>query len=334
MCVHQCVPGVSFPHGYGYTTNTMRCLHVPVLSRCLQLVVESQHQRHQAHQSIYVPAHTSSDSHTWKPTVTVMNFQWVSHLWQSGCEMTLTIVSTAVSNSSGLDSAVKQSWTSSWLSPNGTSSPTQLERHRSTFSFTLFEESWLWRSWRSMGHTTAHSPARASLSWARRAWARRLLWNSSGRTVRSSSRVRQWAWGSWVASAPEPPSESGFCGWKARTMSATGWDQACGIKLRAIAARATHSLVSTILGPWEKCRMWERSCILRPSCWSAGRSLQWREILVWRVLAPKNCTSGSCKETERYCDTAATSLRPSQRKCEGSSDDRKDKSWRNDISAT
>ena len=231
--------------------------------------------------------------------LTVMNLQCVSHLWQSGCEMTLTIVSTAVSNSSGLDSAAKQSWTSSWLSPNGTSSPTQLERQRSTFSFTLLEESWLWRSWRSMGHTTAHSPARASLSWARRAWARRLLWNSSGRMVRSSSRVRQWAWGSWVASAPEPPSLSGFCGWKARTMSATGRDQACGIKFRAIAARATHSLVSTILGPWEKCRMWERSCILRPSCWSAGRSLQWREILVWRVLAPKNCTSGSCEKTER-----------------------------------
>lgn len=57
--------------------------------------------------------------------------------------------------------------------------------------------------------------------------------------------------------------------------------------LRAREARAIHSLVSTILDPDEKWEMWVW-------CWSVGRSAQWRDILLLRMLAPKNWISGSC----------------------------------------
>lgn len=61
--VYLCVPGVCFPHGNSNTANTVRGFHVPVLRCFLQLIMETQHLRHQVHQSIDVSAHTCSYSH-------------------------------------------------------------------------------------------------------------------------------------------------------------------------------------------------------------------------------------------------------------------------------
>ncbi|TNN38382.1 hypothetical protein EYF80_051448 [Liparis tanakae] len=97
----------------------------------------------------------------------------------------------------------------------------------------------------------------------------RLVWNSSGSTVSSSSSARQRA----RPSTPPPSS------WNTRTISATAPGQASGMVLRASDARATHSRVSTILEPVEKQAIWENSCVFRDSYWSEGMSDQYREIL-------------------------------------------------------
>lgn len=60
VCVLLYVPGVCFPHGNGNATDTMCGFHVPILSCRLQLIVETQHQRHQVQKSINVPAHKCS----------------------------------------------------------------------------------------------------------------------------------------------------------------------------------------------------------------------------------------------------------------------------------
>lgn len=137
--MHLLVPRVCFSQSNSDTTDTMRGFYVPALNGCLQLVKEPQNQRHQTQQSTGVPAHRSLKSRRMNQTSPVIKHD--SHLWQSGCEMTVTIVSTAVSNSAELDSAEKQSCTSSWLSPNETSSPTQLDKQQRAFSFTLMDES-------------------------------------------------------------------------------------------------------------------------------------------------------------------------------------------------
>lgn len=93
---------------------------------------------------------------------------------------------------------------------------------------------------------------------------RRLVWNSSGSTVSSSSSARQRA----RPSTPPPSS------WNTRTISATAPGQASGMVLSASEASATHSRVSTILEPEEKQAIWENSCVLRDSYWSVGMSDQ------------------------------------------------------------
>lgn len=62
VCLRPCVPGVRFPHGNGDATDPVRRLHVAVLHRFLQLVVEPQHQRDQVDQRGRVPAHACSYS--------------------------------------------------------------------------------------------------------------------------------------------------------------------------------------------------------------------------------------------------------------------------------
>lgn len=84
-----------------------------------------------------------------------------THLWESGCEMALTIASTAVSKSSGSGSALKQSCTRPSLSLRGTSSSTQDDRQRSTRAFTAPGLSVLRSSCCSKGHTDPHSRPRA-----------------------------------------------------------------------------------------------------------------------------------------------------------------------------
>lgn len=124
-----------------------------------------------------------------------------------------------------------------------------------------------------------------------RYWGRRLVWNSSGRTVSSSSNARQRA----RPSTPPPSS------WNTRTISATAPGQASGMVLSAREANATHSLVSTILEPEEKQAIWENSWLFRDSYWSVGISDQYREILVWSALAPKYWISGTCERRKDGC---------------------------------
>lgn len=91
-----------------------------------------------------------------------------THLWESGCDMALTIASTAVSNSSGSGRAVKQSSTSPSLSLRGTSSSTQEDRQRKTRAFTAPglspRRSSCWRS----GHTDPHSRPNAPRTYRQR----------------------------------------------------------------------------------------------------------------------------------------------------------------------
>ena len=89
------------------------------------------------------------------------NFHISTHLCESGCEMALTIASTAVSKSSGSGRALKQSCTRSSLSLRGTSSSTQDDRQRSTRAFTAPGLSVCLSSCCSKGHTDPHSRPRA-----------------------------------------------------------------------------------------------------------------------------------------------------------------------------
>lgn len=84
-----------------------------------------------------------------------------THLWESGCEMALTIASTAVSKSSGSRRALKHSCSRLSLSFRGTSSSTQDDRQRSTRAFTAPGLSVLCSSCCSKGHTDPHSRPRA-----------------------------------------------------------------------------------------------------------------------------------------------------------------------------
>lgn len=84
-----------------------------------------------------------------------------THLWESGCEMALTMASTAVSKSSGSGRALKQSCTRPSLSLRGTSSSTHDDRQRSTRALTAPGLSVLRSSCCSKGHTDPHSRPRA-----------------------------------------------------------------------------------------------------------------------------------------------------------------------------
>lgn len=84
-----------------------------------------------------------------------------THLWESGCEIALTMASTAVSKSSGSCRALKQSCTRPSLSLRGTSSSTQDDRQRSTRAFTAPGLSVLRNSCCSKGHTDPHSRPKA-----------------------------------------------------------------------------------------------------------------------------------------------------------------------------
>lgn len=84
-----------------------------------------------------------------------------TYLWESGCEIALTIASTAVSKSSGSGRALKQSCTRPSLSLRGTSSSTQDDRQRSTRAFTAPGLSVRRSSCCSSGHTDPHSRPKA-----------------------------------------------------------------------------------------------------------------------------------------------------------------------------
>lgn len=88
-------------------------------------------------------------------------FARCTHLWESGCEIALTIASTAVSKSSGSGRALKQSCTRPSLSLRGTSSSTQDDRQRSTRAFTAPGLSVRRSSCCSSGHTDPHSRPKA-----------------------------------------------------------------------------------------------------------------------------------------------------------------------------
>lgn len=84
-----------------------------------------------------------------------------TYLWESGCEIALTIASTAVSKSSGSGRALKQSCTRLSLSLRGTSNSIHDERQRSTRAFTAPGLSVLLRSCCNRGQTDPHSRPRA-----------------------------------------------------------------------------------------------------------------------------------------------------------------------------
>ncbi len=209
----------------------------------------------------------------------------VSHLWQSGCEMMLTMVSTAVSNSSDSFSRAKQLSSNPSLSFKAMSSVSQEDTHLSTRSLTGQAASGRCSICWSREQTELQSTDRALLSCERRDAGIRLLWSSSGRTERSSRSTRYRAWPSASVTLSSV--------WKAHRRSGTAVGHVSGKMWRTKEARATQSLVSTILGPDANWPTWVMSCERSESNWPGGRSDQWREILACNVLAPKNWISGT-----------------------------------------